>query len=347
MKKKNGVVDSTFLWTTGPSPGQDVLQHGRTHCSNAEQHTQHAELDLLGSWSQQERESSRRHGPGQPVYNDRPTEDREGPAQVLGSALRDIPTGRSSHRDYRQFGRRDGAKILITAPHAREYIDDEPACNPHSQDLMALPSAVALSRTLSKMCKEGCCAGSFKVFLGDVNRCHVDINRNPKEAKPYIASMHHNIFKQVTKPVPPKLIMDMHSYPPKMQPPYHMWGGYDLSIMVYDENKPLAERLKGYLLHKDPSRKIQVVDAHPISYIQRMSRDNGVPCLLLEHNEGSFYNNSLTQLNHEKVSKFAWDTASFVQGLCTEWAVAEDSPQDLGDSLKTHEEYLRKLPFII
>ena len=336
---------SPILWNSGTSGSQSVLRRSRTGGSDAQQHPKHDELANVGVRSQGEPQLDGGSQYRQSFHHDRPKKNREGSAEISSSSVRDLHPGRASHYPYRHFGERGHrTSVIISAPHARSILAKN-ACHEHATDLMALPSAVALSRALSKMCANGACTGSFKVFLGDVNRCYVDLNRNPTEAT-YQASMHSNILSEIKKD--PKVVMDMHSYPPEMDKPYDNWKLYDLSIMVYPEYKDLALRLKGFLLLQDASRKIQIVDAHPVSYIQATARNHGIPCLLLEHNEGSFYKDSdLKVLDEEKVIKMAWDTSLFVQTLCAEWNVEKDTTEDLRSSLLTHREYLDTKPFVI
>ena len=258
-------------------------------------------------------------------------------------------TLRSERSGGRYYDRppRKRLNFVLTSPHSREWKQNMNVekCNPHSHDTLALPGVLSIGKHLSHFCNEF--DHKLDMFVGNVNRCVSDLNRDPLY-ETHVTQMHKDVKDSLDKGA--DFCIDMHSYPVEMVGEYEHWNNFDVSIMSNDQDLTITNKLKKYLEYSVDGLKVQVVPSHPISYTQSLCRERKIPCLLIELNESTFFQDPTNEqtLLKKKLSKVTKSIVGFFRDIHYNMSnTIEEDSEDLQNSLDLYRQYLDSRPFVI
>jgi hypothetical protein len=112
-----------------------------------------------------------------------------------------------------------------------------------------------------------------------VNRMDVDMNRSQDKRH----WMQYKLDKTIqSMPRHSSIHLDLHSYYNPLPAPFEHWKDFDLTLMSETDDVELCQKIARNLMSLVKKSNVQVVDAHPISYLQKMSQK--IPGIVFEFN---------------------------------------------------------------
>lgn len=153
-------------------------------------------------------------------------------------------------------------QVILTVPHAKCPETNESLLN-HSCDI--------LSEKFGKLLHKKITCTKSKLFIGDINRDVIDLNR--KESRN--TSFRRNVRNNMTAK---SILIDVHSN----EPDSYKFGKYDVSLISDDDE--LKNNIYGALTQS--GYKVGLFNVHPIDDILIEAKEKGIEkSILVEINE--------------------------------------------------------------